>query len=315
MSVEIEERREPQGSENRPAVPERGRDAGDYRAGTAALAEMDEGEFRRRLTALVRGRARLQQIHTELMTPEIDYGIIPGTGKPTLLKAGAEKLLHFYRLSCEFIPIIQRGDGETEPWLTVVTECRAHVGDLAGPVVATGHGAAASWEKRYRRGGPEVESAYDMLNTLLKMAAKRAMVDTALRATATSGLYSQDLEDLAPAQDARRSGPEAPGARGRGRPLGKPQRALPAAPAAPPAVCGELGCGRKLDAHEIAAAGHYPVAFGGERFCKEHGRARIALWKAGKEAAGAAKEEEETDPFAAPDAAAEWGDSHGAQGQ
>src|SRR5712691_4543612 len=73
-----------------PAVPERGRDAGDYRAGTAALAEMDEGEFRSRLTALVRGRARLQQIHTELMTPEIDYGIIPGTGKPTLLKAGAE---------------------------------------------------------------------------------------------------------------------------------------------------------------------------------------------------------------------------------
>lgn len=37
---------------------------------------------------------------------------------------------------------------------------------------------------------------FDLENTLQKMAAKRAQTDATLRATATSGLFSQDLEDL-----------------------------------------------------------------------------------------------------------------------
>ena len=37
---------------------------------------------------------------------------------------------------------------------------------------------------------------YDLANTLVKMSSKRAYVDAALRTTATSGLFTQDLEDL-----------------------------------------------------------------------------------------------------------------------
>jgi hypothetical protein len=40
---------------------------------------------------------------------------------------------------------------------------------------------------------------HDLLNTLVKMAEKRAYVDATLRATATSGLFTQDIEDMAPA--------------------------------------------------------------------------------------------------------------------
>ncbi len=138
-----------------PALPQR-----DFRAGTAALAEMPEREFQERLTSMQRGRDRLKAIHFDLMTAKTDYDVIPGTAKPSLLKSGAEKLLHFYRLACEFVPGISYGDGEALPWISVVTECRLHVGDLEGPVVNTGHGAANSWEKRYRRGGGDVAAAH-----------------------------------------------------------------------------------------------------------------------------------------------------------
>src|SRR5437016_6930893 len=122
----------------------------DFRAGTAALAAMPDEEFEVRLIAMRRGRERITRIHRELMDPETDYGVIPGTKQPTLLKPGAEKLCDFYRLAAEFHPEITHGDGVSSPPITVVTECRLHLGTLDGPVVNTGHGAANSWEKRYR---------------------------------------------------------------------------------------------------------------------------------------------------------------------
>lgn len=46
-------------------------------------------------------------------------------------------------------------------------------------------------------GQVENPDPFDTENTLRKMAAKRAQTDATLRATATSGLFSQDLEDIA----------------------------------------------------------------------------------------------------------------------
>lgn len=249
----------------------------DAQAGVAALAQMSEGEFRGRLAAMERGRDRLRQIHESLMTPEVDYGVIPGTNKPTLLKPGAEKLLHFYGLCCEFDPAVTYGDGEKTPWVTVVTECRLHVGDLSGPVINTGHGAANSWERKYRRQG-DCMSAHDLLNTLVKMSDKRAMVDAALRATATSGVYGQDMEDLAPD----------PPPKGQ-RPASGPPVA-PSGPPAPPVVCYMGDCGTVLSPDEIKASSAYAEAFGGEKFCKEHGRELVAIWKAKQATAQAVAE-------------------------
>jgi hypothetical protein len=225
---------------------------------------MPDAEFEVRLVAMRRGRERITRIHRELMDPETDYGIIPGTKQPTLLKPGAEKLCDFYRLAAEFRPEISYGDGRGAPQIRVVTECRLHLGTLDGPVVNTGHGAANNWERRYRyrrgerscpacgksgalikgkaeygggwicfakKGGcgakyaddaPEVvdqpvgdvENAdpYDLLNTLVKMAEKRAYVDAVLRATATSGLYTQDVEETAAQERLAGHGTAAPGA-------------------------------------------------------------------------------------------------------
>jgi hypothetical protein len=141
----------------------------DFRAGTAALAAMPDEEFEVRLIAMRRGRERITRIHRELMDPDTDYGVIPGTKQPTLLKPGAEKLCDFYRLAAQFHPEITYGDGVHSPPITVVTECRLHLGTLDGPVVNTGHGAANSWEKRYRyRRGERACPACEKVGTIIK---------------------------------------------------------------------------------------------------------------------------------------------------
>src|SRR5262245_61745636 len=82
----------PSGLEPWPAAETSAMARPDFRAGTAALAGMPDQEFEVRLAAMRRGRERITRIHRELMDPETEYGIIPGTKQPTLLKSGAEKL-------------------------------------------------------------------------------------------------------------------------------------------------------------------------------------------------------------------------------
>lgn len=222
--------------------------------GVMALASLTEADFEARLNALKVGQERIRKIQRELMEEGEDYGVIPGTKKPSLLKAGSEKICQVYNLKPMF-PVdlreIRRGDGEVEPNLEVIVTCRLHLGDEHGPVVGEGLGAANSWERKYRyrmgerscpecgvegsirrskfeergdrgwycwekKGGCNAKFAstdpriaeqhagevqnpdpYDAQNTLLKMAAKRAQVDATLRVTATSGLFTQDVEDMA----------------------------------------------------------------------------------------------------------------------
>ena len=233
-------------------------------SGVMALGLMSDGEFTARLDAMKRGQDRVRRIQLELMVgptkedPEgEDYGVIPGTKKPTLLKPGAEKICNAYGLVPTFEETWIDGDGVTAPHLRVRMKCLLHRGDATGPVIGEGVGAANSWERkhRYRRGertcptcgvegailrskiaddqtgdkgwfcwakrggcganfvstaeeivGQEVgdvenKDPFDVENTLLKMAKKRSHVDATLTATATSGLFSQDLEDLPPGAD------------------------------------------------------------------------------------------------------------------
>ena len=85
-------------------------------AGTLALAMMSEAEFESRLEVLKRGQDRIRRIKRELMKEGKDgtghFGVIPGTKKPTLFKAGAELLCTIYGLRGDFIPTTELGDGE-----------------------------------------------------------------------------------------------------------------------------------------------------------------------------------------------------------
>lgn len=219
---------------------------GHLAVGVGALASMTDEDFDKNLSMLEKGVERAGRIKRAIMTENEDYGLIPGTNKPSLLKPGAEKLALAYGLTGSFAHNITYGDGEATPPITVVVDSYLHLGGSDGPIVAQGMGMASSWEKRYRwrKGGrvcptcgkagllmtkrdqwwhpadakpdggcggnfPKDDPAvvgqevgdvenpdpYELGNTLLKMAEKRAYVDAVLRATASSGLFTQDMED------------------------------------------------------------------------------------------------------------------------
>ena len=122
----------------------------------SALAEMDDNEFDRRLELASKERDRIEQIQKAIMREDIDYGVIPGTKKPTIFKPGAEILNKMARLCPSFSVTSRYGDGARSPHIHYRVTCHLHEGSTEGPIVCEGVGAANSWEKkyRYRNAGP-----------------------------------------------------------------------------------------------------------------------------------------------------------------
>lgn len=190
------------------------------------------------LDALAEGLRELDRFKREIMQEGVDFGTIPGTPKPTLLKPGAEKLALAFALA----PIFEHAN-RIEDWergffhyeeRCVLTSRRT------GDVVASANGSANSREPRYRWRdakpacprcgrdlrrsrdrdewycwqkvggcGANVPSAevgspgrienpepWELCNTILKMAQKRALVAAVLIGTGGSGIWTQDIEDM-----------------------------------------------------------------------------------------------------------------------
>lgn len=184
------------------------------------------------------------RVKDAIMRDGVDYGTIPGTDKPTLLKPGAEKLCTFFGLCPEFTPLDEVVDWDaTEPFFFFRYNCTLKTRDgrfMAG----SGIGSCNSREKKYRyrlqslrcikcgeelrksktsqeyycwvkTGGcgatfklddPQItnqEPGYipnpdiaDCVNTIDKMAQKRALIAATLVAVGASDFFTQDLEDL-----------------------------------------------------------------------------------------------------------------------
>ena len=168
----------------------------------------------------------IQQLLTEVMKPEEHFGKIPGSGKPTLYKAGAEKILFTFRLACKYH--ILKSVHEKN-FISYIIECTlTHI--PTGNFVASGIGSCNSREKKYRytfiptnkrptkeeadklkaqglgkwkKSGNdwiwmervENDNPWDLDNTLLKMACKRALIAATLNATASSDIFVQDYTD------------------------------------------------------------------------------------------------------------------------
>src|SRR5690606_12063089 len=156
-----------------------------------------------------------------VMKPDTHYGVIPGTNKPSLYKAGSEVLLATFRIAVD--PQVQ--DMSTEDEVRYRVKC-VGVHQTTGIVVGTGIGECSSNEEKYRwrkavcdeefeatdparrriaykRGRNNVYTIKqvraepaDVANTVLKMAKKRAQIDLTLTATAASDIFTQDIEDL-----------------------------------------------------------------------------------------------------------------------
>jgi hypothetical protein len=186
----------------------------------------------------------IEQVANKVMKQGVHFGLIPGTKKPTLYKAGAEVLRLTFNLRAVMEEKdVQRVDHEGGHREFIV---RCHIITPSGMEIAIGVGSCSTLEAKYRwRNGERVcpqcgkptiikgkdeygggwlcwkknggcgtkwdngaaaiedqevgkvenTNIADCYNTVLKMAKTRAFRDGMLMATATSGRFTQDLED------------------------------------------------------------------------------------------------------------------------
>ena len=172
-----------------------------------------------------------QVVHGNMVSGQ-DYGIIPGTTKPTLLKPGAEKIAKLLGLSDDY-EIVDRQEDWKQPFFRYLIKCKlCRFG--TNLLMSSGLGECNSMESKYRwrwlfqsalplslQGDSgkverdklvnrtiitkigqakqyrmDNDDIYSQVNTILKMAKKRALVDAALSAGRLSEVFTQDIEDM-----------------------------------------------------------------------------------------------------------------------
>ena len=121
---------------------------------TSALAPVDRSQFMPAMSIelAVERYNTITEFVSRVLRRDVDYGIIPGTEKLTLLKPGAEKLTTFFGLSTRFqlIERIEDWTGEdhnNEPFFYYLYRCQLFRGDL---LVAEADGSCNSREQKYR---------------------------------------------------------------------------------------------------------------------------------------------------------------------
>lgn len=165
---------------------------------TAALQTVEteltrpRGLSRERIEEMRDQLTLLQEFVAKVMIRGEHYGVIPGTQRPTLFKAGAEFLREAYgfevRSSCvdkKFIPSEQTGRDKAYIEYTYRVELF-----LNGKPVSACEGSCNNFERRY-----EGMSPFAVMNTIQKMAQKRAYLGAVISATRSSNIFTQDLED------------------------------------------------------------------------------------------------------------------------
>ena len=118
------------------------------------IARMSEVEFDIRLEAMKTEKRRIARIKKAILEFDEagdgsgDYGVIPGTKKPSLYQSGAETFNLFAKLR----PVYRRnpiiGDGVTTPHFRIDVDC--DLVDETGAIHGSGGGSANSWEEKYR---------------------------------------------------------------------------------------------------------------------------------------------------------------------
>ena len=157
-------------------------------------------------------RAAIVEFTRRIMVKDQDFGEIPGTSKPTLLKPGAEKLCNFFGLEPEFTPIVEDLD-----WMGA-----QHGGEVfcyaryrcrllrEGRVVGVGEGSCNSWEAKYRYRWVVEEQVPEHLDParLLKRGVHRTLYefDFAVERAETTGTYGKPAEHWQMFRDAIRNG-------------------------------------------------------------------------------------------------------------
>jgi hypothetical protein len=176
-------------------------------------------------------RNAIKQLMRKVMKKGIDYGRIPGTPKPTLLKPGAEKLCALFQLAPRIVYTrdMMTADGVTYEakvqLFTIGTDtfCGEGVGVCTTNETRYRWRAALCKEEWEDMAAERRRVAYkkdnsgaiytvaqirteeaDLANTVLKMSVKRALIAATLSVTGVSDIFTQDMEpdeEEEPAED------------------------------------------------------------------------------------------------------------------
>jgi hypothetical protein len=166
-------------------------------------------EIRRRVQGI-------QQVMASVMQDGVHYGTIPGTDRPCLWQPGAEKLAMAFGITLRTEVIDERVTEEE-----VCYRVRATATSATGQDLGSTEGVCSTREKKFRwrrpvhsrefeatpehlrrvtytRDGEDLLQVRtepgDLLNTILRMAAKRATVALVRSVTAASDVFAQELE-------------------------------------------------------------------------------------------------------------------------
>ena len=164
----------------------------------------------------------IQEAMKANMKKDVHFGVIPGCGKPSLYKAGAEVIMALFKLSTDPVVTDLSANGE------IRYQVKVNVTTRDKTFVGSGIGECSSGEEKYMwraaicqeefEATPETlkrikfrkdrfngsvqqiqqvrVNPSDMANTILKMAKKRALIDAVLTATGASDIFTQDIQDL-----------------------------------------------------------------------------------------------------------------------
>jgi uncharacterized protein (DUF3820 family) len=130
---------------------------------------------------------QFQMVIQNTLKAKHDYGIIPGTNKPTLLKPGAEKILMLFGVTSEY-EVTEKIQDYDKGFFAFSVRCMIY---KDGMKITEGLGHCNTRERKYVNQDP-----YTLANTCLKMAKKRAQIDATLTIASLSDVFTQDMEDL-----------------------------------------------------------------------------------------------------------------------
>lgn len=160
---------------------------------------------------------QMQNVVQKTLKEGHDFGEVPGTSKPTLLKPGGEKICMLFGLNPEY-EFLQTTEDYDKEFFSYNIRCTLF---RNGQPVAQGVGSCNSKEKKYRFiNVDEIPENYvgqseqftdkcgrtkykinnpdicSLVNTILKMAKKRAFIDAVLQVASLSEVFTQDIEDM-----------------------------------------------------------------------------------------------------------------------
>jgi len=159
--------------------------------------------------ALSEQRKMLLSFVAQQLKKDVDFGVVPGTKKPSLFKPGAEKLARLFGLGSRFTLLDKTIDKQQNFAMFTYKAEILHL--KTGQIIAECEASCNSQEKKFkertvwiernRRKEPVKEATpiFDILNTLQKMSQKRAFVGAIILAVAASDFFTQDIDDPADA--------------------------------------------------------------------------------------------------------------------